>query len=245
MDKSRTLERIEELGLVAVIRGPSPELTVQMVAALVEGGVQGIEITYSTPKAAEVVRNLDRQYGERIVLGMGTLTDPIQVAEAREAGARFLVSPICDPNLGKAMVGSKLPVMIGALTPSEVFQAFRLGSDVVKIFPGSLGGPAYLKALKGPFPLIPMMPTGGVSASNGRRVCGRGGQRAVSSGPGKRGPLRGDHPEGGRICPGGQQSKGEAQILIQSGGIIASAGRLSKKSQAGRNPHHFLCLESP
>lgn len=166
MDKTKTLERIEELGLVAVIRGPSPELTVQMVAALVEGGVLGIEITYSTPKAAEVVRTLDRQFGEQIVLGMGTLTDPAQVAEAREAGARYLVSPICDPELGKAMVGSKLLVMIGALTPSEVFQAYCLGSDVVKIFPGSLGGPAYLKALKGPFPFIPMMPTGGVSASN-------------------------------------------------------------------------------
>jgi 2-dehydro-3-deoxyphosphogluconate aldolase/(4S)-4-hydroxy-2-oxoglutarate aldolase len=166
MDKSKTLARIEELGLVAVLRGPSPELTVQMVAALVEGGVRGIEITYSTPKAAEVVRTLDRKFGEQIVLGMGTLTNPAQVAEAQEAGARYLVSPICEPDLGRAMVGSKLPVMIGALTPSEVFQAYRLGSDVVKLFPGSQGGPAYLKALKGPFPFIPMMPTGGVSASN-------------------------------------------------------------------------------
>jgi len=166
MDKNKTLERIEEIGLVAVIRGPSPELTVQMVAALVEGGVQGIEITYSTPNAAEVVRTLDRQFGEQIVLGMGTLTQPAKVAEAREAGARYLVSPICDPALGRSMVDSKLLVMIGALTPSEVFQAYRLGSDVVKIFPGSLGGPAYLKALKGPFPFIPMMPTGGVSAAN-------------------------------------------------------------------------------
>ena len=166
MDKKRTLDMLKELGLVAVIRGPSPELTVKMVTALVEGGVLGIEITYSTSNAAEVVRTLDQQYGEQIVLGMGTLTEPVQVEEARGAGARFLVSPICNPYLGKAMVDSGLPIMIGALTPTEVFQAYRLGSDVVKIFPGSLGGPAYLKALKGPFPFIPMMPTGGVSAAN-------------------------------------------------------------------------------
>jgi 2-dehydro-3-deoxyphosphogluconate aldolase/(4S)-4-hydroxy-2-oxoglutarate aldolase len=166
MDKKRTLDMLKELGLVAVIRGPSPDLTVQMVTSLVKGGVLGIEITYSTPNAAEVVRTLDKQFGEQIVLGMGTLTDPAQVEEAGRAGARYLVSPICEPALGKAMVASGLPVMIGALTPTEVFQAYQLGSDVVKIFPGSLGGPAYLKALKGPFPFIPMMPTGGVSAAN-------------------------------------------------------------------------------
>ncbi|MGD0610240.1 MAG: bifunctional 4-hydroxy-2-oxoglutarate aldolase/2-dehydro-3-deoxy-phosphogluconate aldolase [Anaerolineales bacterium] len=166
MDKKRTLDMLGKLGLVAVIRGPSPELTVKMVASLIEGGVLGIEITYSTPKAAEVVRTLDKQYGEHIVLGMGTLTEPTQVEEAREAGARYLVSPVCEPALGSAMIASGLPVMIGALTPTEVLQAYQLGSDVVKIFPGSLGGPAYLKALKGPFPFIPMMPTGGVSATN-------------------------------------------------------------------------------
>ena len=166
MDKQKTLDRLKELGLVAVLRGPSPELTVEMVAALVKGGVLGIEITYSTPQAAEVVRILDKQFAERIVLGMGTLTEPAQVAEARQAGARFLVSPICEPDLAQAMVGSQLPVMIGALTPTEVFQAYRSGADVVKIFPGALGGPAFLKALRGPFPFIPMMPTGGVSAAN-------------------------------------------------------------------------------
>ncbi len=166
MDKQATLTRIREIGLVAVIRGPSPDLTLKMVEALVAGGVVGIEITYSTPNAPEVVKALAQTFGERILLGMGTLTEPQQAAEAQAAGARFLVSPVCDPGLGQAMVATGLPVMIGALTPSEVYQAFRLGSDVVKIFPGSLVGPAYVKALKGPFPHIPLMPTGGVSAAN-------------------------------------------------------------------------------
>ena len=166
MDKKDTLEKLQRLGVIAVIRGPSPELTLKMVDALISGGVKGIEITYSTPNAAEVVRQLEKQFSNQIVLGMGTLTELMQVDEAIGAGARFLVSPICDPLLGKTMVTSGVPVMIGALTPTEVYQAYKLGSDVVKVFPGSLGGPSYMKTLKAPFPDIPMMPTGGVSATN-------------------------------------------------------------------------------
>ena len=166
MNKTEVLEKVEELGLLAVIRGPSPELTVKMVDALVTGGVLGIEITYSTPNAEEVVRMLSGKFGSSIVLGMGTLTRPEQASQAKQAGASFLVSPICEPELVKGMVASGLLTMAGALTPTEVFQAYNLGVDVVKVFPGSLGGPAYIKALKGPFPYIPMMPTGGVSAGN-------------------------------------------------------------------------------
>lgn len=166
MNKAEVLEQVKELGVLAVIRGPSRELTVKMVDALVAGGILGIEITYSTPGAEDVVRTLSSKFGSRIVLGMGTLTKPEQVLSAKDAGACFLVSPICDANLLKEMVSSGLLTMAGALTPTEVFQAYSLGADVIKIFPGSLGGPAYIKALKGPFPYIPMMPTGGVNAGN-------------------------------------------------------------------------------
>jgi 2-dehydro-3-deoxyphosphogluconate aldolase/(4S)-4-hydroxy-2-oxoglutarate aldolase len=166
MSKDTTLSRIHDLGLLAVIRGPSVDLTLKMVEALVAGGVYGIEITYTTPNAAEVVQSLDAQFGDQIVLGMGTLTEPEQAAEAQSAGAQFLVSPHCELELAQAMGATGLAVMIGALTPSEVVQAHKLGSDVVKIFPGSVGGPDYMKALRGPFPDIPMMPTGGVDADN-------------------------------------------------------------------------------
>jgi 2-dehydro-3-deoxyphosphogluconate aldolase/(4S)-4-hydroxy-2-oxoglutarate aldolase len=166
MDKQEVLEKIKAMGLLAVIRGPSEDLTVQMVEALVAGGVCGIEITYSTPNAERVVQRLAQNYGESILLGMGTLTEPRQVEGAQAAGARFIVSPICDTLLVKAMVESGLVSMAGALTPTEVFQAYRMGSDVVKIFPGSLTGPSYIKALRGPFPHIQFMPTGGVSAGN-------------------------------------------------------------------------------
>ena len=166
MSKLETLDRVRKLGLLAVLRGPSPELTLQMVEALVAGGVLGIEITYSTPEATRVVKELHDKYGDEILLGMGTLTHPGQVDQAKQAGANYIVSPHYEAELAQAMAASELGVMIGALSPSEVVQAYRIGSDIVKIFPGSLGGPAYMKALRGPFPEIPMMPTGGISPEN-------------------------------------------------------------------------------
>jgi 2-dehydro-3-deoxyphosphogluconate aldolase/(4S)-4-hydroxy-2-oxoglutarate aldolase len=166
MDKTTVLQKIKELGVLAVLRGPSPELTVKMVDALVKGGVPGIEITYSTPNAEAVVKELNAKFGEGILLGMGTLTRPPQAESAKAAGAKFLVSPICEPGLVRAMVATGLLTMAGALTPTEVYQAYTLGADVVKIFPGSLVGPGYVKALRGPFPEIPFLPTGGVSAAN-------------------------------------------------------------------------------
>jgi 2-dehydro-3-deoxyphosphogluconate aldolase / (4S)-4-hydroxy-2-oxoglutarate aldolase len=166
MNKVEVLEKIKALGVLAVIRGPSAELTIQMVEALAAGGVTGIEITYSTPNAEEVVRALVKKFGDHILIGMGTLTKPEQSVCAKDAGANFLVSPVCEPVLVKSMIASGLVTMAGAFTPTEVLQTYNLGVDVVKIFPGSLGGPAYVKAHKGPFPYIPMMPTGGVSSGN-------------------------------------------------------------------------------
>ena len=165
-DKKATLKKINDLGVLAVLRGPSEDLTIKMVDALVKGGVTGIEITFTTPNALGVVSALNKRFGEKITLGMGTLTKPAQAKLAKAAGSEFLVSPHTEEDLGKAMVATGLPVMMGALTPSEVMKAVSLGSDVVKIFPGSLGGASYMKSLKGPFPDIPMMPTGGVSDKN-------------------------------------------------------------------------------
>lgn len=164
--KRATLEAIRRVGLIAVLRAPSETLAIDMVDALVAGGVTGIEITYTTPNAPAVVRALHERHGPGIVLGMGTLTRPEQAAEARSAGARFVVSPHVDSALAGAMVASGLVTMIGALTPTEVQAAFTLGADVVKLFPASLVGPAYIGSLRGPFPEIPMMPSGGVSAEN-------------------------------------------------------------------------------
>src|SRR5512140_644527 len=118
MNKIEVLAQVRDLGLLAVIRGPSPELTVKMVDALVAGGVLGIEITYSTPSADEVVRTVRDKYGSTILLGMGTLTRPEQVLEASQAGVSFIVSPVCESSLVTSMVASGLLTMAGALTPT-------------------------------------------------------------------------------------------------------------------------------
>ena len=166
MSKDDTLSRISDLGLLAVIRGPSPELTMKMVEALIAGGVYGIEITFSTPQAGDVVKMLENAYGSQILLGMGTLTTVEHVEQAMEAGARFVVCPHCEESLAQAMIDTGLVTMIGAFTPSEILKARRLGSDIVKLYPGSLGTPKYLKSLREPFPDIPIMPTGGVNVEN-------------------------------------------------------------------------------
>jgi 2-dehydro-3-deoxyphosphogluconate aldolase / (4S)-4-hydroxy-2-oxoglutarate aldolase len=166
MDKQLVFDRVKALGVLAVIRGPSEEKTLKAVDALVAGGVQGIEITYSTPNAAAVVKTLDKKYHDDILVGMGTLTKVEQVSEALENGAKFIVSPMFDPGLTEAFVNSGLLSMVGCFTPSEVFHAYQLGADIIKVFPGRLAGPRYIKDLKGPFPDIPVMPTGGVNKDN-------------------------------------------------------------------------------
>lgn len=216
MSKEKTLDRVRELGLLAVIRGPSPELTLKMVEALVAGGVLGIEITYTTPNAAEVVKSLDEEYGDQILLGMGTLTKLEQAAEAQAAGARFIVSPHCEVELAEAMAATGLGVMIGAYTPSEVVQSYRLGSDVVKVFPGSAGGPKYMKALRGPFPDIPMMPTGGVSIDNVADWFAAG---AVAVGAGS------------ALCPGAWAKEGRFDDIVERAKTFAQAVEEGRSAQ--------------
>lgn len=160
------LTALSNTRVLAVVRAPSADSALLAADALVAGGVTGLEITYSTPDAPAVIRELAARYGERIYLGAGTVTTPAQAEQAREAGATFLVSPGTRPELTRAMKETGLAVMTGALTPSEVMAALEYGADVVKIFPASLGGPAFLKALRGPFPDLPLMPTGGVTPQN-------------------------------------------------------------------------------
>jgi 2-dehydro-3-deoxyphosphogluconate aldolase/(4S)-4-hydroxy-2-oxoglutarate aldolase len=166
MKPEQVLKKTKELGLLAVVRGDSRRAAMEVVGALVEGGVLGIEVTFTTPEAPQVIRDLDREYGDDILLGAGTVITPQQVDQAAEAGSRFLVSPGCDPDLLPTMLDTGLLVLPGVLTPSEVMLARRLGAPALKFFPGSSGGPSYLKALLGPFPDVSFVPTGGVSTDN-------------------------------------------------------------------------------
>jgi len=160
------LDRLKDLVVVAVVRAPTSDAAIRGVEALVAGGVRAIEITYSTPEAGRVIADLRGHYGSDVVVGAGTVTTSRQVDESVAAGAEFLVSPGVREDVATLMRDSGIPFALGALTPTEVMAATALGADVVKLFPGSLGGPDYLKALRGPFPDVPLMPTGGITVQN-------------------------------------------------------------------------------
>jgi 2-dehydro-3-deoxyphosphogluconate aldolase/(4S)-4-hydroxy-2-oxoglutarate aldolase len=166
MDQVETLHRLEKAGLIAVVRGASARDAVEVAQALAEGGLRGIEITFTTPDADRALAELEGELGSDVLLGAGTVTTDAQARAAANAGARFLVSPGSDTEIVARMIETRLAVIPGVLTPSEVMAVLRLGLTTMKLFPGSLGGPAYLKALRAPFPDVRFVPTGGVSLAN-------------------------------------------------------------------------------
>jgi 2-dehydro-3-deoxyphosphogluconate aldolase/(4S)-4-hydroxy-2-oxoglutarate aldolase len=157
-----TVARIGELGVVLVVRAKGDESTMKGLQAMVDGGVKALEITFSVPNAPEVIRAVKARFGDSVVLGAGTVLTPEQARNAVEAGASFLVAPNTDPEVMAAAWKLDVPMMPGAFTPTEIVGAFKAGAAVVKIFPASVGGPDYLKAVRAPLPHIPLMPTGGV-----------------------------------------------------------------------------------
>ena len=158
-----TVEKIRDLGVVLVVRAKGDEQTMKGIAAMIEGGVKAIEITFSVPNAVAVIKAVKERFGADILLGAGTVLNPSDAAGAVGAGAQYVVSPNTNPEVIGISKRLGVPVMPGAFTPTEVVNAWAAGADVVKIFPASVGGPAYIKALRGPLPHIPMLPTGGVN----------------------------------------------------------------------------------
>lgn len=164
MKRQETSERVQQLGLIPVVRAPSANEALTLAAALYDGGVHCLEITMTVPDAVSVIRGLKSQYGANALVGAGTVTSVLQARECLAAGAEFIVSPATLPELVGASHAADVPVMLGALTPTEVLTAFTSGADFVKVFPCSaLGGASYLEALRGPFPDAKLLPTGGVT----------------------------------------------------------------------------------
>jgi 2-dehydro-3-deoxyphosphogluconate aldolase/(4S)-4-hydroxy-2-oxoglutarate aldolase len=164
MTKTQVRQRILEVGIIPVIRASSARDAVIAVEAVAEGGIPIAELTMTVPGAIDVIAHLVRTMGADVVVGAGTVLDAETARQCIEAGAEFIVSPGFDLETVKlARLEGKL-VMAGALTPTEVITAWKAGSDFVKIFPcGNVGGAKYIKALKGPLPQVPMIPTGGVN----------------------------------------------------------------------------------
>ena len=162
MSRDAIPKRILDGGIVAVVRADSGDSLVQVVRALAEGGVTAAEITFTVPDAVEVIRRVRRELGDTVALGAGTVLDPETARAALLAGAEYLVAPTVNLDVIRLARRYDKPVMPGAFTPTEVLTAWEAGADVVKVFPAEIGGPALLKAIRGPLPQVRLMPTGGV-----------------------------------------------------------------------------------
>lgn len=166
MKREEVIQLIEEVALVPVVRAPSAELALAAVEAVLEGGISIFEITLTVPGAVQVIDRLVRRLGDRALIGAGTVLSKEQAQACIDAGAAFVVSPGLDLPTVEHVLGKGVPMMPGALTPTEVITAWKAGADMVKIFPCSaVGGAQYLKALKGPLPHVKLLPTGGVTVS--------------------------------------------------------------------------------
>jgi 2-dehydro-3-deoxyphosphogluconate aldolase/(4S)-4-hydroxy-2-oxoglutarate aldolase len=162
MAREDQLQRVMASGIVAVMRARSGELLVDVAEALLAGGVEVLEVTFTVPGAVRVLERVADRLGDRVLLGAGTVLDPETARAALLAGAEFLVAPTVNLDVIRLCRRYDKIVMPGALTPTEVVTAWEAGADVVKIFPADLGGPSYLKALRAPLPQVRLMPTGGV-----------------------------------------------------------------------------------
>jgi 2-dehydro-3-deoxyphosphogluconate aldolase/(4S)-4-hydroxy-2-oxoglutarate aldolase len=164
MNKQQVRDRIAEIGVVPVVRASSPREALIAAEAVCQGGIPIVEITMTVPGAVEVIRELSKSSSSEVLIGAGTVLDPETARRCLDAGAQFLVSPGLNLPTVELAVREKILIMSGALTPTEVITAWNAGSDFVKIFPrGQIGGAKYIKALKGPLPQIPLVPTGGVN----------------------------------------------------------------------------------
>jgi 2-dehydro-3-deoxyphosphogluconate aldolase/(4S)-4-hydroxy-2-oxoglutarate aldolase len=162
MSRERDLQRVIDCGIVAVVRFSDPGPLVNVVKALADGGVTVAEVTFTVPDALDVIREVKRQLGDRVLLGAGTVLDPETCRAALLAGAEFIVSPCVNLDVIRMCRRYDKLVMPGAFTPTEVLTAWEAGADIVKVFPADVVGPAFFKALKGPLPQVKLMPTGGV-----------------------------------------------------------------------------------
>src|SRR3984893_1442609 len=164
MDKQEVRDRIAEIGIVPVVRASSPHEARIAAEAVCEGGIPIVEITMTVPGAIDVIRELTKGRASDVLVGAGTVLNAEATRRCRDAGAQFLVSPGLNLKTVELAVREEKLIMAGALTPTEVITAWEAGSDFVKVFPcGQVGGAKYIKALKGPLPHIPLVPTGGVN----------------------------------------------------------------------------------
>ncbi|HYB60823.1 MAG TPA: bifunctional 4-hydroxy-2-oxoglutarate aldolase/2-dehydro-3-deoxy-phosphogluconate aldolase [Methylomirabilota bacterium] len=167
MLKDEVRRRITGVGIVPVVRASSPREALDAVEAVCKGGIRIVEITMTVPGAMEIIRELIKSGEPDVLVGAGTVLNPESARRCLDAGAQFIVSPGLNLNTIELAQKEGVLVMPGAFSPTEIIAAWDAGADLVKVFPcGNVGGPKYIKALKGPLPQIPLIPTGGVTLEN-------------------------------------------------------------------------------
>ena len=163
--KTGVIEALEESKVVAILRAERGDSLVDAARALREGGIRHVEITMTVPRAIDIIEEAVSQLPD-VHIGVGTVLDVATATAAIDAGASYVVSPIVKPDVIACCQDRGVPVMPGAMTPTEVWTAWEAGADVVKIFPAGVVGPQFFQDLKGPLPQIRVMPTGGVNTTS-------------------------------------------------------------------------------
>jgi len=164
--RAAVVRAIEESGVVAIIRMQDAAKVPFVVRALTAGGVRALEITMTVPGAVDSIRSVSATLADDVLIGAGTVCDAATAAKVIDAGAQFVVAPVFDPDTIRACHERDVPIMPGCFTPTEMHSAWRLGADIIKVFPATRLGPGFLKDVRAPLPQLKLMPTGGVTPEN-------------------------------------------------------------------------------
>lgn len=180
--KEKSLKLIHDVGLIPIVRTPSAEDALRAAEAILASGIGIAEITMTVPDALSVMEQVAKRFGDQVLLGAGTIVDATGCESAISAGAQFIVTPSLETEVIATAVKRSKPCFPGALTPTEILAAWRAGADMVKVFPcGPVGGAKYIRAIRGPFPHIELVPTGGVNLENAAELI-RAGAAAIAVG---------------------------------------------------------------
>jgi 2-dehydro-3-deoxyphosphogluconate aldolase/(4S)-4-hydroxy-2-oxoglutarate aldolase len=171
---STILSKILGTGVMAIVRCENVDSVIDLVDALRSGGIDVIEVSMVTQGALKGIREIAEKRGKDVTIGVGTVLDPQAAQAAILAGAEFVVTPVFNPDVIKIVKQHKKIIIPGALTPTEIFNAWEQGADMVKVFPAEPSGPGYIKAILGPLPQVKLMPVGGVGINNAREFIKNG-----------------------------------------------------------------------
>lgn len=181
MKKWQAIQKVEENKIVAVVRGETKEEAEMIAVGAQKGGIDLLEITFTVPHADKLIEELSKRYGSEAVVGAGTVLEPTTARLAILAGASFIVSPHFSLDIAKICNLYQVPYMPGCYTTTEIIEALQAGSDIIKVFPGNMASPSFIKTMNGPVPQAQLMPSGGVSQHNIKEWI-QNGAAAVSAG---------------------------------------------------------------